>query len=314
MQVNELIRYIAAAHRAITTNCDYRSTQYRQISEDFGGISVYLLPILAGAAMFFLIGTPQTLRSWQQTDHKRSFGGSQVLMPQARKIAELYKDKNQTYFSVIRWEIISLIPTGDNKILEVGSGAGCTLRRLKALGKASEIVGIEINQKAAADSSDHLDGLFIGDVETMDLPYSDKYFDYILFADVLEHVVNPSDVLNKCKNWLSDDGFIIAIIPNIKHYSVLLGLVLFDEFKYTNYGLLDRSHLRFFTRKEIKRMFRDEQLEVAGLVAIQWQSRVERALHSSKIMSRLLGNNSFFARQYLIKAKKEISSKSTLIH
>ena len=183
-------------------------------------------------------------------------------MPEARNIAELYRDKNQTYFSNIRWDIISLIPTGDYKILDVGSGAGCTLRELKARGKASETVGIEINQKAAADSLDHLDGLIIGDVETMDLPYSDKYFDYILFADVLEHFINPSRVLHKCKNLLSDDGYIIAALPNIKHYSVLLGLILFDEFKYTDRGgLLDSSHLRFFTKKEIIRMFRDEQLE-----------------------------------------------------
>jgi 2-polyprenyl-3-methyl-5-hydroxy-6-metoxy-1,4-benzoquinol methylase len=227
------------------------------------------------------------------------------LMSEARNIAELYKYKNQTYFSYIRWEIISLIPTGDHKILEVGSGAGCSLRKLKALGKASEIVGIELNKKATADSSDHLDGLFIGNVETMDLPYSDKYFDYILFADVLEHLINPSDVLRKCKNLLSDDGYIIATVPNIKHYSVLLGLILFDEFKYTDRGgLLDTSHLRFFTKKGIKRMFRDEQLEVTELVAIQWQTRVERAFHVSKITSRLLDNNSFFAAQYLIKAKK----------
>jgi 2-polyprenyl-3-methyl-5-hydroxy-6-metoxy-1,4-benzoquinol methylase len=104
------------------------------------------------------------------------------------------------------------------------------LRGLKALGKASEIVGIEINQKAVADSSDHLDGLFIGDVETIDLPYPDKYFDYILFGDVLEHLINPGVVLHKYKNLLSDDGYIIATIPNIKHYRVLLGLILFDEF------------------------------------------------------------------------------------
>jgi 2-polyprenyl-3-methyl-5-hydroxy-6-metoxy-1,4-benzoquinol methylase len=243
-------------------------------------------------------------------------------MPETRNIAELYRDKNQSYFSHVRWDIISLIQTGDHKILDVGCGAGRTLRELKALGKASEIVGIEINQKAAADSSDHLDGLFIGDVETIDLPYPDKYFDYILFGDVLEHLINPGVVLHKYRNLLSDDGYIIATVPNIKHYSVLLGLILFDEFKYTDGGLLDRSHLRFFTKKEIIRMFRDEQLEVADLFAIQKQSSVEQALHSSKITSRVLDSvlrpayrlsrlpqNSFFAFQYVIKAKKRIKLK-----
>jgi 2-polyprenyl-3-methyl-5-hydroxy-6-metoxy-1,4-benzoquinol methylase len=234
-------------------------------------------------------------------------------MPEARNITELYEDKNQTYFSHIRWEILRLIPTGDHKVLDVGSGAGRTLRKLKALGKASQIVGIEINQNATADSSDHLDRLFIGDVETIDLPYPEKYFDYILLADVLEHLINPSDVLRKCRNLLSDAGYIIASIPNIKHYSVLLALILFDEFKYTDRGgLLDTSHLRFFTKKGIIRMFRDEQLEVADLVAIHWQTPVERALHASKITSRLLDSNTFFASQYLIKAKKRNKLKITL--
>jgi 2-polyprenyl-3-methyl-5-hydroxy-6-metoxy-1,4-benzoquinol methylase len=231
------------------------------------------------------------------------------LMPEARNIGELYRDKNQKYFSRINRGIISQIETGDHKILEVGSSAGCTLRALKALGKASEIVGIEINEKATADSSGHLDELFIGDVETIDLPYSDKYFDYILFADVLEHLINPNRVLHKCKNLLSDDGYIIATIPNIKHYSVLSGLILFDEFKYTDEGLLDSSHLRFFTKKEIIRMFRNEQLEIADLVVIQGQTCLERALRSSRITRRLLDNNSFFAWQYLIKAKKRYKLK-----
>lgn len=234
-------------------------------------------------------------------------------MQEARKIAELYEHKNQRYSSRIRWEIISLIPKGDHKVLDIGSGAGCTLRKLKALGKASEIVGIDINQKAAKDSSDHLDRLFIGDVETIDLPYPEKYFDYILLADVLEHLINPRKVLRKSRNLLSDDGYIIATIPNIKHYSILLGLVLFDEFKYTDNGVLDKSHLRFFTKKEIINMFRHEQLEVADLVCIQSPpTRVEKALRASKIVRRLLDNNTFLAWQYLIKAKKEVNLKLTL--
>jgi len=177
----------------------------------------------------------------------------------------------------------------------------------------NEIVGIEINQNATADSSDHLDRLFIGDIETIDLPYPEKHFDYILLADVLEHLIKPSDVLRKCWDLLSDDGSIIASIPNVKHYSTLLGLILFDEFKYTDRGgLLDSSHLRFFTKKGIIRIFRDEKFEVADLVAIQWQTRVERALRVSKITSRLLNNNTFFACQYLVTAKKEKHSKLTL--
>jgi 2-polyprenyl-3-methyl-5-hydroxy-6-metoxy-1,4-benzoquinol methylase len=229
----------------------------------------------------------------------------------ADRKAELQQHKSQSYFSLIRWDIISLIPAGEHKILEVGCGAGCTLRKLKVLGKANEIVGIEINQNATVDISNSLDRLHIGDIETMYLPYTEKYFDYILLPDVLEHLIDPSDVLQKCKNLLKDGGYVIATFPNLKHFSVLLKLILLDEFRYTDTGILDRSHLRFFTKKEILRMFKDEQLEVIDLISIPGdRTLVERVLHASKL-NRLLNNNSFFAWQYLVKAgKKERNSRS----
>ena len=69
---------------------------------------------------------------------------------------------------------IQLIPTGDHKILDVGCGAGQTLKKLKELSKANEIVGIEIDEQVTRDLSDTLDRLYVGDVETMDLPYTEK--------------------------------------------------------------------------------------------------------------------------------------------
>ena len=145
--------------------------------------------------------------------------------------AEFYRNKDDAYWSWIRWDLIQLIPTGDHKILEIGCGAGHTLKKLKELGKAKEIVGIEINEQLTQDLSDNLDGLYVGDVEIMDLPNTEKYLDYILFGDVLEHLINPRRVLQRCRSLMSDDGFVIASIPNIKHHSILLRLILFDEFQ-----------------------------------------------------------------------------------
>src|SRR5665647_1112893 len=200
--------------------------------------------------------------------------------------AGLHTNIDKAYFSNTRWEIIKLIPSGNHKILDVGCGAGGTLRKLKELGKANEIVGIEINEGVARNSSDALDELHIGDVETMDLPYPEKYFDYILFADVLEHLINPWRVLDIYRNLLKDDGYLIAILPNVRRYDVLMRLILFNEFRYSDEGILDRSHLRFFTKKETIKMFQDAQFEVVDLIHLH--VRIKPACEAaSKALSNL---------------------------
>jgi 2-polyprenyl-3-methyl-5-hydroxy-6-metoxy-1,4-benzoquinol methylase len=80
----------------------------------------------------------------------------------------------------------------------------------------------------------------------MDLPYEDKYFDYIIFGDVLEHLYDPQKLLIRIKKYLADSGKILCSIPNIMHASVLLPL-LKGEFRYQDSGILDRTHIRFFT-------------------------------------------------------------------
>jgi 2-polyprenyl-3-methyl-5-hydroxy-6-metoxy-1,4-benzoquinol methylase len=208
------------------------------------------------------------------------------------------------YYSTTRWEIIKLIPSGSHKILDVGCGVGSTSRQLKELGKANEIVAI--------------DKLHIGDVETMDIPYPEKYFDYILLADVLEHLIDPRGVLHKCKSLLLDDGYIIATFPNIKHYNVLIRMILFDEFRYSDAGILDRTHLRFFTKKEIIKMFQDEQFELVDLIHLHapikptyeetdkvLSSLPSRLRYKSALyITQQLVKSSFGAFQYLLKAKK----------
>jgi 2-polyprenyl-3-methyl-5-hydroxy-6-metoxy-1,4-benzoquinol methylase len=241
--------------------------------------------------------------------------------------AELYWNKDEGYSSNIRWDIIQLIPAGNHKILEVGCGAGHTLKKLKELGKAKETVGIEINEQVTRELSHTLDRLYVGDVETVDLPPTENCFDYILFGDVLEHLIDPRGVLHSYKSLLRYDGYIIASIPNIKHYSVLLRLIFFDEFQYTDAGILDRSHLRFFTKKEILKMFTDEKFEVVDLIPVDGSkpgkrykdtlftflnSKLFAHLSSLQILTMYFLDSSFYAAQYIIKAKKTESEKAAI--
>lgn len=216
---------------------------------------------------------------------------------------ELYLEKDKTYFSYIRWDIINQVPEGNHRILDVGCGAGATLLKLKELGKANEIFGIEINEDIAGKLSPLLNGIIIGDIESIKLPFNEKYFDYILFGDILEHLINPDKILNQYKELLKDDGFIIATIPNIKHFNILLRLIILDEFKYVDEGILDKSHLRFFTKKEIENLFMRNKFKIVEINPIIYgRIKILKNLFRNKI----LPGGSFFALQYLIKARKKL--------
>jgi len=216
---------------------------------------------------------------------------------------ELYLEKDKTYFSYIRWDIINQVPEGNHRILDVGCGAGATLLKLKELGKASEIFGIEINEDIAGKLSPLLNGIIIGDIESIKLPFNEKYFDYILFGDILEHLINPDKILNQYKALLKDDGFIIATIPNIKHFNILLRLIILDEFKYVDEGILDKSHLRFFTKKEMENLFMRNKFKIVEINPIIYgRIKILKNLFRNKI----LPGGSFFALQYLIKARKKL--------
>jgi SAM-dependent methyltransferase len=224
---------------------------------------------------------------------------------------ELYYDKGDSYFSDTRWDIISLIPDGDHRILEVGCGTGNTLIKLRELKKAREIVGIELNYDILQGNRNRLDTILVGDVEEIEPAFEDGYFDYIIFADVLEHLVNPAAILERYSRYLKNTGNIIASIPNVKNYRVLLDLVLYDKFEYADAGILDRSHLRFFTRREMYRLFNQAGL---GVVSVQSKfggghlGNIDRRLNHS--LGRYLPGESFVAVQYLITAARRNAETS----
>ncbi|WP_301678181.1 class I SAM-dependent methyltransferase [Methanoculleus methanifontis] len=216
---------------------------------------------------------------------------------------ELYRGKSNHYFSGVRWDIISLIPDGAHRILEVGCGTGNTLIKLRELNKAQEIIGIELNYNILQDNCNRLDAILVGDVEEIEPAFEEGYFDYIIFADVLEHLVNSAAILERYSLYLKSTGYIIASIPNVKNYRILLDLVLYDKFEYADAGILDRSHLRFFTRREMYRLFNKAGL---GVVSVQPKfggghlGNIDRRLNHS--VGRYLPGGSFLATQYIIKA------------
>ncbi|KNY29647.1 class I SAM-dependent methyltransferase [Pseudobacteroides cellulosolvens] len=166
-------------------------------------------------------------------------------------MANLYDSKDKSYYAHVRNDIICMIPGTGHKILEIGCGCGATLIELKKTGIASEVVGIEINPHTIRHNEALLDKTIVGNIETMELEFPENYFDIIIMADVLEHLVNPWEVLKKVKRYLSKSGYIVTSVPNIREFSTMKTIFLKGDFRYEEAGIMDKTHLRFFCKKNI---------------------------------------------------------------
>ncbi|MBU5670964.1 glycosyltransferase family protein [Paenibacillus brevis] len=160
------------------------------------------------------------------------------------------------YSSYIRTDLLSIMDAHDPnepiRILEVGCACGATLLDIKNRYKNAELYGIELNESATRIASTFA-RVTAENVEH-EINYEEGFFDYILFPDVLEHLYDPWTVLKKLKKYLKANGRILASIPNVMHYTVLRNTIL-GKWEYEDRGLMDRTHIRFFTLREIQKMF-----------------------------------------------------------
>jgi len=148
----------------------------------------------------------------------------------------------------------------NKKVLDVGCSEGTLSKKMKE--NNCTVVGIELNKEAAKIAEKFCYELLIGDVESVQLNTKyEKYFDVILFADILEHLREPYEVLVRFKKYLKDDGIIIISVPNIANWRKRFQL-LFGKFDYQEYGILDSSHIKFFTEKSAKKIIIDAGYEL----------------------------------------------------
>lgn len=211
---------------------------------------------------------------------------------------------NPSYIG-LRNDILSLIPVCVNKVLDIGCGIGAFGEQIKQRNRA-EVVGIEIDEKMAEVAKEKLDRVIIGNVEKIDLAdyLVANYFDCIIFADILEHLRNPWKALKSTTRYLDNKGLIIASIPNVRHYTTIISLLFKGYWPYRERGIHDKTHLRFFTLKNIKEMFQDAGLEI---VSIKRKYRILEMPHQCNKFSKYFACSpfkDFFTFQYLIVAEK----------
>jgi len=197
------------------------------------------------------------------------------------------------------------MPKIAGRVLEIGCGEGQTLAMLKSSGLCSETVGIELMPQAADKAASQADRVYCLNVEQQALPQDMGRFDVVLLLDVLEHLVDPwSFMKNLVVQCLAADGKVIVSIPNAQHFSLVWPL-LWGRFDYTERGILDKTHLRFFTRRTAIGL-----LETAGLKSeVMQRTSLGLHLNSGKVNLLTLGLFSdFLSSQYIFRASAVLPS------
>lgn len=166
---------------------------------------------------------------------------------------------------------------GHNKrVLETGVAAGAMTRQLRK--RRCTVVGIEVDEEAAAYAAPDCEELVVANLSTMDLleRFGSHRFDTVVFGDVLEHLAEPLPVLSQVKQLLVPGGTVVASIPNVAHGAVRLAL-LAGRFEYSQVGLLDETHIRFFTKESVETLF-----QRAGFVIVEMR-RTTRPIFETEI-------------------------------
>jgi len=180
-------------------------------------------------------------------------------------IVQAYTKKPISYFDTPRQDYIDYLPDNPGaRILELGTGSGPTGEACLKLGKCSEYVGIELNPEMAAAAADKITEVIEGDIEEINIPYPDEYFDILIMSEVLEHLRDPDLTVSKLLDKVKKGGLVMASSPNISHHRIIRYLIKGD-WPLTDEGVMDRTHLRWFTPKTFQKMFEEAGCQTTSI-------------------------------------------------
>lgn len=208
--------------------------------------------------------------------------------------------KQHWYYDFVRKEIAPLLPQFSGEVLEVGCGCGSTLAWLKETGRAGHVSGIELSAEPAEIAFGRLDKVYQGDADLhlQNLPAESQ--DLVLCLDVLEHLQDPWQTLMQVYRLVRPGGSIIVSLPNVRHYRVTLPLLFKGQWNYSEAGILDKTHLRFFSRDSALDMVSRAGFTPSDLYSTYawggWDRWID--MFSMKLL------NEFMTFQYLIRAEK----------
>lgn len=216
-------------------------------------------------------------------------------------LTEDYADKPNRYYTSKRKEIQSYIPASTKKLLDIGCGRGAFGADLKQQRPGLTVWGVEPFQEAAKSAASVLDKIICNVFDAQSPDLQNQKFDCITFNDVLEHLIDPSQTLKDSQLYLEREGCIIASIPNILYFPVFFNqIILREDWKYEDSGILDSTHLRFFTKKSIKRLFEEAGYDVIKIEGINAGKSKLYIIFNLLLLNRL---KNWKYQQFIIQAK-----------
>lgn len=207
------------------------------------------------------------------------------------------------YHANVRHDVMPLIPEQCGRVLDVGGGVGATGGYLKQQGRATKVVVADLCGGPPAPGVERIVAADLNDAAALQALGEHGPFDTILCLDVLEHLYDPWEAVSQLQRLLAPGGCIIASIPNINYVGLLAPLVIKGRFDYQETGILDRTHIRWFTRHSAEALMRRGSLHIEECVARVPDGKV-------KTLDRLTAGTlrRFFALQHIIRASMPTGS------
>jgi SAM-dependent methyltransferase len=199
-------------------------------------------------------------------------------MPPSAKPADYYSGCNEA--------LLQAVPALGRRILEVGCGQGQLGAALRRQNPQRQVYGIEREAAVAAQARTRLDHVFVLDVERQDPPLEPGSLDCILYGDVLEHLLAPEEVLRRHQALLRPEGIILCSVPNVQHHTLLTAL-LRGDWQYTGAGLLDATHLHFYSYSTFFKLLLDCGYAPEIVVATSLPARRELLVAAAPLLRHL---------------------------
>lgn len=203
---------------------------------------------------------------------------------------DIERGEGAAYYDRVRTELLDMIDSAPSRVLDIGCGGGATDAELKRRFPGSSVIGIEAVAAAAESARGRVDRVIHANAETLDFQAAGVpagSLDLVIAADVLEHMYDPWHLLARLRPLLAPGGRILASIPNIRNLW-LLDKIVRGNFDYRDEGLLDITHIRFFTYAEMRALFAD-----TGYVVERTAFNIDGNLPERVPLRRLPGPSSF---------------------
>jgi 2-polyprenyl-3-methyl-5-hydroxy-6-metoxy-1,4-benzoquinol methylase len=177
-------------------------------------------------------------------------------------------DEADSYYAQSRAEMLPFLPRGLMSLIDIGCAGGWFGAMVKKTYPAAEIWGVEPVESVASEAASRADRIIVSEIEKAEEQLPAQYFDVVTMNDVLEHLPYPEPALALARHILKPDGRLILSLPNVRYYVNVKNLIVHGDWHYQDFGILDRTHMKFYTQRSARRTLSENGFSVERIVGI----------------------------------------------